>query len=72
MAAQALTTGAAAVIAVGNHSLVLTGLKARGLLAADRNGKSDPYLSVKVDDKHKKSTKHRSDTLEPQWDETIS
>ncbi|CCF59812.1 hypothetical protein KAFR_0I00310 [Kazachstania africana CBS 2517] len=42
---------------------------ARGLLSADRNGKSDPFVTVYVNGKKEHKTKTIKKTLDPVWNE---
>mmetsp|Transcript_46020 Transcript_46020/g.115860 ORF Transcript_46020/g.115860 Transcript_46020/m.115860 type:complete len:548 (+) Transcript_46020:740-2383(+) len=44
---------------------------ARQLIAADSNGKSDPYAKVKFGNSASKKTKTIKKTLEPSWNETF-
>lgn len=46
-------------------------LKARNLIAADRNGKSDPYCRVSVGQKVF-STTVQPNTLNPEWQQSIA
>jgi len=45
-------------------------IAARDLVAADRNGKSDPYVKCKVG-KHKGKTSVIKKNLNPEWNERI-
>ena len=42
-----------------------------GLRAADRNGKSDPYVVAHLGSKHKKKSRVVKKTLDPEWDEVL-
>ena len=46
-------------------------IRACGLLAADLNGKSDPYVTVHCHGQ-KRKTRIIKRTLEPEWDETVA
>ena len=48
----------------------MTVIEANGLLAADKNGLSDPYVVVKFR-KHKEKTKTRRRTLKPVWESGV-
>ena len=50
--------------------LVVHVLKARGLLASDSNGLSDPYVSIKFSSQ-KRKTKIVRKSLNPEWNETF-
>ncbi|KAL9937202.1 hypothetical protein V8E36_003611 [Tilletia maclaganii] len=49
--------------------LTMTVLSAKNLRAADRNGKSDPYVKYRLNGKEFGKTKTIKKTLNPQWDE---
>jgi hypothetical protein len=53
---------------VSSHHLVLVIKEARGLIAADKNGSSDPY-AILVYGGHKHATKTISRTLNPTWND---
>ncbi len=50
---------------------MLSVLKARNLIAADSNGKSDPYCRVSVGTKVFSTTVHPN-TLNPEWQQSIA
>jgi hypothetical protein len=51
----------------------ITIVEAKELIAADSNGKSDPYVTIalKSDLKNKKKTSYKSSTLTPKWGEAF-
>ena len=53
---------------IANGTLTLTLLSGKGLMAADANGFSDPYVKLTLGKVHKKS-KTVPKTLNPMWDE---
>lgn len=57
------------VLDVGNMRLHLLG--AENLLAADKNGKSDPFCLVKLNGVEIHHTDKRRKTLNPTWDDTV-
>ena len=46
-------------------------LRAKGLMAADKGGKSDPYVVVQSTNGAKAKTSVKKSTLSPEWDETL-
>ena len=46
-------------------------LRCRGLIGADRSGKSDPYVSLFLDDLQEQKTKTKKSTLEPVFNEAF-
>jgi len=55
-------------------SLTLTVVRARGLMSADSNGLSDPYMQITIGDavKEAKKTKVLKRTLNPEWNEAFT
>jgi hypothetical protein len=51
--------------------VIVTLLKAQGLVAKDKNGFSDPFAEVLLG-AQKVATKHVPKTLDPEWDETFT
>ena len=46
-------------------------VRATGLLAADKSGKSDPYVKLQTQGGTKAKTSVIKKTLNPEWDETL-
>ena len=55
-----------------NDSFELVVEKGENLVAADLNGKSDPYVKILLNECYDRKTQIRKKTLNPVWNETIT
>ena len=63
--------GAVEVVVTLEYRVSVHVVRAKDLLAADKNGKSDPYVVVQSAGGKKAKTSVKKKTLEPEWDETL-
>ena len=63
--------GAVEVVVTLEYRISVHVVRAKDLLAADKNGKSDPYVLVQSAGGKKAKTSVKKRTLEPEWDETL-
>ena len=63
--------GAVEVVVTLEYRISVHVVRAKDLLAADKNGKSDPYVLVQSAGGKKAKTSVKKQTLEPEWDETL-
>jgi hypothetical protein len=51
--------------------MVISLVEARGLVAADKNGTSDPYCTLELDATQKRKSRTQKKTLDPKWGEAF-
>ena len=63
--------GAVEVVVTLEYAVSVRVVRATGLLAADKSGKSDPYVKVQTPGGTKAKTSVIKKTVNPEWDETV-